>query len=88
MGLAQIKQKNQNFQIPKDAHFPLTLIFLESRKTLIYVVFRDFQKNPEKRTFTPHHLDLYPPGGLTPHITLVEISLVLAINMVKELFEF
>ena len=34
----------------------------QSRKTHIMCVFRDFKKNPEKRTFTPpHHLDLYPP---------------------------
>ena len=71
-------QKNQNFQIPKNAHsrrfsgflkipksahLPLTLILWESRKMHIYVVFRDFQKNPEKRTFTLPP-SLRPIGGV------------------------
>ena len=39
------------WKIPKNTHLPPRLG--KSRKTHIMCVFRDFKKNPEKRTFTP-----------------------------------
>ena len=50
-------ENSKNSNPEKRTSTTLTMKFLEITKNEHYVHFSGFQKNPEKRIFTPHHLD-------------------------------